>query len=487
MRRIKNIVAKNWLSILIFAAAAYLRFYRIADFATFLADQGRDAIIIKRIATGEHFPAIGAPTSVGQVFLGPFYYYFIAPWLLVFNFNPAGLAVGMAVTSLAYLAVTYLIVRKLFNKTAAVFAVFLSAFSYVLIQSSRFSWNPNPLPLFSLLTAYFFIEAVKTKKTWHFLLFGAFLSFSIQLHYLATALALPILVLAVIDLANSKKIFVRQSFNYFLSFVSFVVFTSPLIIFDIRHGFLNFGNLLKLLESGAGVGDGKFAGIIQTFSDVNRYLFNISANSITTIVMAVIIIVLLTVNLYKRKYDLSSFLVFLIGGLIVASLYPGVKHAHYLGMLYPFYIIVISVIMSDIFKYGLLDKSLVILFLAAYLYLNFQKYDFFWTEPNRQIVHAQKVADFLNRKITREKFNLAVQPDGWQEDSYLYFLELNGKVPQDRSKFEVGDEMFVVCGNPCNLKKTRSWNVTMFGKFDIAQDWGVDGVRIYRLVHKNQK
>jgi len=50
----------------------FLRFYRLNDFAMFLSDQGRDAIIIKRILTGEHFPAIGAPTSVGQVYLGPF-------------------------------------------------------------------------------------------------------------------------------------------------------------------------------------------------------------------------------------------------------------------------------------------------------------------------------------------------------------------------------------------------------------------------------
>ena len=69
-----------------FFCGIFLRFYRFSDFATFLGDQGRDAIIIKRMLTFEHLPAIGAPTSVGQVYLGPFYYYFIAPWLLLFKF-----------------------------------------------------------------------------------------------------------------------------------------------------------------------------------------------------------------------------------------------------------------------------------------------------------------------------------------------------------------------------------------------------------------
>ncbi len=483
MRRIFNIVTKNWLMLVIIAAAIFLRFYKIGEFAVFLADQGRDAIIIKRIAAFEHFPAIGAPTSVGQVFLGPFYYYFIAPWLLLFRFNPAGLAVGMAVTSVVYLITTYLIVKKFFGRHAAIIGVFLSSFSYVLIQSSRFSWNPNPLPLFSLLTAYFFIMGTKTKNFKYFLLFGAFLSFSIQLHYLAAGLILPLILLAIFDLIQSRKKFLKQATNYVLSALSFVVFTSPLIIFDLRHNFINLNNFVNLLNSGTGVAGGKLAGFMETFSEVNRYLFNIDMNSVTSVVLLVIFLFLLAFNLMKKKYDLSVFIIFFIGTLVVTSLYPGAKHSHYLGMLYPFYIVAISVVLGEIFKYDLFDKALVIFFLTAFLYLNFQKYDFLWIEPNNQIRHARQVAEFIDRKITSNKFNFAVQPDGWQEDSYLYFLELMGKVPQDRKKLEVGNEMFVVCGNPCDIKTTKSWNITMFGKSKITNQWETQGVKIYRLEH----
>jgi hypothetical protein len=91
---------------------------------------------------------------------------------------------------------------------------------------------------------------------------------------------------------------------------------------------------------------------------------------------------------------------------------------------------------------------------------------------------------FLNKNIGSQSFNFAVQPDAWQEDSYLYFLELYGKKPLDRKKNEVSGQMFVVCGDPCNLYQTKSWNVTMFGKFKIINEWPVDGVKIYKLVHK---
>ena len=185
MRRILNILANNWLLVTTLIIGVFLRFYKLSGFTTFLGDQGRDAIILKRIVTLEHFPAIGAPTSIGQVYLGPFYYYFIAPWLLFFKFNPIGPVVGVVLFSSLYLLINYFIVKELVDKkTALISTVFLS-FSSVLIELSRFSWNPNLLPLFTLLTIYFVIKSIKTNRWYFFALTGAFLSFSVQLHYLA--------------------------------------------------------------------------------------------------------------------------------------------------------------------------------------------------------------------------------------------------------------------------------------------------------------
>src|SRR3990167_6348382 len=99
-QKISLLIRQNYLLIIIFICAIFLRFYRLADFAMFLSDQGRDAIIIKRIITLEHLPAIGAPSSLGGVYLGPFYYYLISPFLLLFNFNPVGLAFGVAFLSM---------------------------------------------------------------------------------------------------------------------------------------------------------------------------------------------------------------------------------------------------------------------------------------------------------------------------------------------------------------------------------------------------
>ena len=132
----------------IFLIGLFLRLYKLNAFITFLGDQGRDAIVIKRILTFEHLTAIGPPTSIGQVYLGPFYYYFIAPWLFLFNFNPLGLAFGVAFISSIFIIINYFIVNDLFNKKIAFLSSVFLTFSTIIIEFSRFSWNPNLLPIF---------------------------------------------------------------------------------------------------------------------------------------------------------------------------------------------------------------------------------------------------------------------------------------------------------------------------------------------------
>jgi len=481
MRRITNIVAKNWILVVVVLVGIFLRFYRLEGFVTFLGDQGRDAIIIKRIITGEHFPAIGAPTSVGQVYLGPFYYYFIAPWLLLFKFQPIGLAFGVAVYSSFYLLVNYFIVKELFNKKIALISTIFLSFSSVLIDFSRFSWNPNLLPLFVLLTIYFAIKSLQTNKWHYFFLLGAFLSFSIQLHYLALFLIPAIGIIFLSSLyKKSVKQLISQFHNFLISVLSFIIFSSPLIIFDLRHNFLNSKLFLALFKSSGTSFASKINSFFDSFYYLNFYSFNIILNKFFIYVLLVFLFIILF-TLIKKSSNLKTFLLIFFITIVGMSLYNGPKHPHYFGILFPLYFVIISYFLASL-NQSSFGKIMIVFFISGYIFLNFQKYYFLRNQPNNQIAHAEKVAQFLDKKIGKEKFNFAVQPDGDPEDAYLYFLELKGKVPLDRKKLEVGNEMFIVCGNDCDLKNTKSWNINMFGKFEISSEWSVEGVRIYKLI-----
>ena len=491
MRRIfsalTNIVAKNWIIIVTIAAASFLRLYRLTEFARFLGDEGRDAIVVKRIITFEHFPAVGAPTSVGQVYLGPFYYYFIAPWLALFKLDPVGLAYGVAVFSIVFLAVIYLLTRHFFNERVAIIATFLTSFSYVLIELSRFSWNPNLLPLFSMLTVFFFLKALKNKSKVFYFLFGVFFSFSVQLHYLAMSLALPVLIIGLEDFLSNVKSRGEKIINYSISVASFVFFMIPLLIFDLRHNFLNSRNFVRLFQSGEAIGDGKIFALVSTFSDLNQYLFSISFNNVLALVLFVIILVLFFFNLQKKEYYFRAFIIFFIGSLIVISLYPGVKHPHYLGMLYPFYIIVIARILSDFLKRGIFDKVLVFMFLIAFLFLNSKNYLFLKEEPNNQIGLAKNIAQKIYENVKTDKFTVTSLPEKYSDSTYRYFLEIWGKRPNDTDSMEKADELFVVCEKKCSpIIGNPLWDIAYFAPTEIVGEWRVRGVKIYKLTrHEN--
>ncbi len=488
MKAVLNFVKKYpgiLIIIILTLVAAFLRLYNLERYATFLADQGRDAIIVKRLATFEHFTAIGPPTSVGYVFLGPFYYYFIAPWFWIFRFQPVGLVFGVAFFSICFIPVNYFVIKKIFDEKVAIISSILITFSSIMIDFSRFSWNPNLLPLFFFFLYIIFVLGFEKRSYIYFALFGIILSFSMQLHYLALILIPPAGILFIANILNSKKYAKKYIVGIFVSIAAFILGTAPLIIFDLKHNFLNVKSFINLITTPNTISSNNLDNLFGAFNFLNQYIFNHSIPRIvTTIISLILFIYFLTLfRSLKILIDKKNTLfIFLVLSIIGVSMYPGPKHAHYFGIVYPFYFAVISLCVARLFS-SLFGKIFLIFLLTFYIYLQTPGYRFFYADQLNQIEHSKKVAAFLYEKIGSAPFNFAVQPDGWQEDAYLYFLELNGKRPVNRELREVTDQMFVLCGNPCDPNTTRSWNVTMFGGFKIADEWEVEGLKIYKLIH----
>lgn len=88
---------KYWPLILLTLVGAGLRLYRLEASLQFLGDQGRDALVMYRLIKGD-WPFIGPITSVGNFYLGPLYYYLMAPFLWLSGYNPVGPAIATALT-----------------------------------------------------------------------------------------------------------------------------------------------------------------------------------------------------------------------------------------------------------------------------------------------------------------------------------------------------------------------------------------------------
>lgn len=130
-----------------------LRFWRYDNYLAFTWDQGRDAWMITKIASGD-FTLIGPTSGLPGFFLGPLWYYAGVPGGILTNFNPYGISLWYILLGSTSLPIFWLISEKLFpNYQDKVWKWLLSIsliFSVGSIEGSIFIWNPLiSLPLVS--------------------------------------------------------------------------------------------------------------------------------------------------------------------------------------------------------------------------------------------------------------------------------------------------------------------------------------------------
>ncbi len=98
--KIKDWINKNRLEafvlLIILLIGTFMRLYKIDQYMTFLGDEGRDVIIVRRLLVDFDPILVGPGTSIGNMYLGPLYYYMMAPALLLANFSPVGPAAMIA-------------------------------------------------------------------------------------------------------------------------------------------------------------------------------------------------------------------------------------------------------------------------------------------------------------------------------------------------------------------------------------------------------
>ncbi len=484
-RRMKDIVAKNKEAIAILLIAAILRLFRFTEFVTFLGDQGRDAIIIKRIVTLEHLPAIGPSSSVGGVFLGPFFYYLISPFLLIFNFNPVGLAFSSAVFSITGMGVSYFIVKKELNKIAAcVFLLFIT-FSAVHIDFARTSWNPNLLPITAFLTLFFWHRTTQTKHYIYPILTGIFASISFQLHYLSLLLLMALFLFWLYELVVSKA---RSELIFKTAAIvgTFIVVVSPLILFDIKNNFLNLRNFISTLTDNEFVSSSSpLYRIIETNAALYKHVFKINLNNYLALVFTgtVSILALTSSKFRKNKFlvmNLFFWLFFVVGFGYLNSF----RYAHYFTPVYYSFFLIVAYVLTSLRWPVYIRAGLTIITLGILVFYNSQEYYFFKNSGSNQINIAQKVAQSLLDHRPKEPYQIVPIPFTETDGHIRYFLEIGGKKPLPEESTDEPEELYILCyQDDCSELAHPQWQIASFKNATIGDQWKVDRLIIYKVVH----
>lgn len=432
----------------------------------FLGDQGRDIIIVRDFLKNGNLFFIGPQTSIGNMYLGPFYYYLIAPALLLSNFNPVGPAIFIALLSVVTAYLIFCISKKWFNPRAAYIATFLYAISPTAIKFSNFSWNPNVMPLFALLFIYFMTEK---RYVWASVAFAMCLNS----HYLALIL-LPLAFL--IWLKDYSKKSIKTTL---IAIAVFALSLVPQLLFDIKHQGQNIKALLTFFserETTVNLKVYKSLPVIpELFNQINTSLLAGKDETFGIIVSIILFLGIIYLFIRHKNKKFTYCVLWYLFGLIGLGLYKQHIYDHYFGFLFPVLFMLIGYLISKLPK-----LFAVALFLSLTIFSLLQN-PFRWA-PNNQLGITQKISNTILSSSNNQSFNYAILSKmGW---GFSYYLIENKNYFDLKDK--ITDQLFVVCVPfqiDCNPINNPEWAVAAFGWAKIDREVEIDGIKIYRVIH----
>lgn len=230
--------------LLILILGLYLRFYGIESYPdkTFGWDQARDAWKVRDILKGM-LVLDGPKTGIGNMHLGPLYFYLLAPFFAFTKLDPVASIYFTIVVNIATFIVLYLVTKKLFSEKAAIFAVFLYSTSNYIIKQNQIPWNVSLVPATSILLFYTLFRIRTGGKKYWYIILGILTGLFFHLHFTAVFLP-PIILLSLFPYEKNIK-------NFLLLCGSFAIaafFLIPTLVFDLKsaHGeFYKYSDFIK--------------------------------------------------------------------------------------------------------------------------------------------------------------------------------------------------------------------------------------------------
>lgn len=505
-----NFLKEYSLVLIILVAAAFLRFYRISESMTFLGDEGRDVIIAKHILEGK-FTLLGPRASAGDFFLGPIYYYLISPFLWLTKLDPVGPAIMVAIFGVMTVFLVYYVGKKIFDVKTGLFAASLYAVSPVIIAYSRSSWNPNPVPFFSILSLYLLYLGVKKNSLKLFFIVGVLLGITIQLHYLAVFLGVIVFVFVIFGSRYVEKRFDFSGLTkkYLAIFLGFLLGLSPFLAFELKHGFPNMRTIIGFIFSNSLHPESNkplssiasdvlfrvFARLITRFPPPEQVSTELHLDlkiwQIATVILAIAAIWVLFKA--KNKLGIILCLTWFVVGVTLFGFYKKNIYDYYFGFIFPLPFLLVGNLISVIYerlKPSYVGKFIALLIFIFLLGFNLKSAPFL-SSPNDQRGQVKKISEFILHQAKDSPFNFALITGGNSDHAYRYFFEVEGNKSIDiqnsiidPARKSVTSQLFIVCElNPCQPLGHPLWEVAGFGRAEIANVWDVSVVKVYKLEH----
>lgn len=471
---------QHWLILAILLLAGFFRLHRLSFYMEFLGDQGRDVVIVRDFLKNGNPFFIGPQTSIGNMYLGPYYYYLIvAPGLLLFNFNPIGPAVIIALLGIVTTWLIYFVAREWFSSSVGLVASLLYAISPVAIKYTTFSWNPNVLPLFSLLFIYFLTQRRLILASFAFIM-------ALNSHFLAICLLPPAALIWFWSASwriDDRSKYLRTTA---IAVIIFLVSLTPQILFDIKHHGQNLGALVAFFSQRETTINLKIykslPSLIPLYTQLTTRLLAGKDEKFGPILSTVLAVAFVYYILLHRRKKLNTYFIFcliwLLFGLVGLGLYKQHIYDHYFGFIYPVVFIITAVLIGSL---GNLLGSVLLVFVIFFSLLQ----NPFRYPPTRQLWRTQEIDRSIIQASNNQEFNFALLAKQNYDPGYRYFFYEWGSPVRSLTE-KMTNELYVVCepdGIDCNPINNPKTEIANFGWAKIEDTWQIQSFKIFKLTH----
>ena len=293
----------------------------------------------------------------------------------------------------------------------------------------------------------------------------------------------------------------------------------PLLIFDLRHNFMNFNAVKQFFTQRQTTVSALPWKSIPKLSEVMNdstssllgaknvdltWLFTYGILFFTLWILIRELFSKRKINIKDKKYwnylwekienaNLSPYfllIIWLLTAYVGLGLYKQHIYDHYYGFFFtaPFILVggITQYILDNFKSYWKIIITIFFIYaITTNLVGNPLKYP-----PNRQMQRAIEVAEKIKGEARGQKFNLAVIAERNYEDGYQFFLEKWGEPVYDIDALNyektLADNLFVVCEMPkekCDPVHNPKTEVANFGWSKVEGEWEVGGITLYKLIH----
>ena len=479
MKKFFRLLTNNWLLVVVLVIGFITRFYRLRELTTFGGDQGVDYLRVFEMLAARQPTLLGPVTHVG-VYLGPLYYYMLAPFFLIFKLDPIAAPVMFALFGVATVGLVFILAKIIFRSLLAVrpgdscsnimasLAAVLYAVSPVILESSRAPSQPHLIPFFATMLLISAVRIIGGRSSkWDLVVIGITLAATIQFHFLAFPLwifAATVLIKKGLSLPYGKD----SPYKILWLAIPAAILLFPWFLFELRHNFFITNQIIIYLKSGE-VGFSPVA-YLERVLDLTWFSFDRLVGQGSQFITAAAVIVALFGILKVRPRSAGSDLLiplYSVINILGISLYSFPLSNHYISALYPVVIIMVSYGVFQLIPGRLKIIASIILIIFA-----IGKNDFFrdrgFTMPagvtTKTVERAAAVIadDMKDKNMT---FEIANTLDGdTRAYPYRYVLTAVYKLkPLGVEKYPEADMLYIVSREPAEkLLADRRWELLSF-------------------------